>query len=243
VPSRLDGPLLIRTVHQLLLAIQPPQETDFSAYLAGPNAEAVAAVQAWSSGFGEPFLYLFGAAGTGKTHLLNAACRQANGHGKTALCLPMTYPGIDPSVLEDLESADLVALDDVHCIAGDRAWELAVFDLFNRLRAAERGLLVSADVRASELPVQLADLRSRLGWGPGYRLRPLGEDACAELLLKSAQRRGLDLGPELVDYIMRRCPRDAGTLVELVHRLDEKSLSEKRRPSMRLVRELVEPAA
>jgi DnaA family protein len=230
-------------MHQLLLAIQLRPEADFSGYVAGPNGEAVAALAAWSSGAGEAFLYLFGAPGTGKTHLLHAACREASARGKMTVYLPMTHPGLRPSVLEDLEAADLVALDDLQAIAGNREWEHALFDAYNRLRAARRGLLISADVPAADLGLELPDLRSRLGWGPGYRLRPLPEADCQTLLVDAARRRGLDLGPDLVGYIMRRCPRDASALLDLLNRLDDESLREQRRPSIWLVRQLLDGPA
>jgi DnaA family protein len=226
---------------QLPLPVQLRPEADFSAYLPGPNSEAVAAIGAWVAGLGEPFIYLFGPPGTGKTHLLHAACNQASRTGKSIVYVPLGEPGLAPSVLTGLEAAQLIALDDVQTAAGDQAWELGLFDLFNRVRAARRGLLVSGQAPVSDLALGLADLRSRLGWGPGYRLRPLGETECEQLLREAAHRRGLKIGPDLSSYIMRRCRRDASALLDLLNRLDEKSLREKRRPSLRLVRELIEP--
>jgi DnaA family protein len=226
---------------QLPLPVQLRPEADFAGYLPGPNSEAVAAVAAWAGRLGESFIYLFGPSGTGKTHLLHAACHQASQAGRSIVYIPLGAPGLAPSVLTDLEASQLVALDDVHRVAGDPAWELGLFDLFNRVRAARRGLLISGQAPVADLPLGLADLRSRLGWGPGYRLRPLGEAECEQLLREAAHRRGLQIGPELSGYIMRRCPRDAGALVDLLDRLDEKSLREKRRPTIHLVRELIDP--
>lgn len=227
-------------MQQLPLAVQLRPQADFADYLPGPNAEAAAAVAAWADGAGDAFLYLFGPTGTGKTHLLHAACRAAAANTVALLYLPLAHPGLEPAVLEDLERADLIALDDIHAVAGDAAWERGLFDLYNRLRAAGRRLLVSADAPAAELRLGLPDLRSRLGWGPGYRLRPLGEDDCVRLLRESAARRGLDLGAGAVRFIMRRCPRDAGHLLGLLDELDRVSLQDKRRPSVWLIRRLLE---
>lgn len=233
-------PFLSDAMQQLPLAVQLRPQADFADYLPGPNAEAVAAVAAWADGVGDAFLYLFGPTGTGKTHLLQAACRVGAAHAAALLYLPLAHPGLAPAVLEDLERAELIALDDIHSVAGDAAWERGLFDLYNRLREAGRRLLVSADAPAAELPLGLPDLRSRLGWGPGYRLRPLGEDDCKQLLLKTAARRGLDLGAGAVGYILQRCPRDAGYLLGLLDELDRVSLQDKRRPSVWLIRQLLE---
>jgi len=226
---------------QLPLPVQLRPEADFSEFLAGPNTEAVAAVVAWAAGRGDPFIYLFGPPGTGKTHLLHAACHQASRTGRSIVYVPLGEPGLAPSLLTDLEAAQLIALDDIQTVAGDQAWELGLFDLFNRVRAAHRGLLISGQAPVCDLALGLADLRSRLAWGPGYRLHPLGEEECEQLLREAAHRRGLQIGPDLSRYIMRRYRRDAGALLDLLNRLDEKSLREKRRPTVRLVRELIEP--
>jgi DnaA family protein len=226
-------------MHQLTLPIQLRPEADFADYLAGPNAEAVTAIGAWATGTGDDFLYLFGLPGSGKTHLLQAACRKAVQGGGSAAYLPLAHGELTPSVLDNLELWHTVALDDVHVVAGDMAWERGLFDLYNRLRETGRRLLASADAPTTELPLGLADLRSRLGWGPGYRLRPLSEGDCEQLLVDSAKRRGLDLGTDAVGYIMRRCPRDPGSLLGLLEEIDRESLRTKRRPTLWLVRQIL----
>ena len=228
-------------MHQLTLPIQPRPEADFSSFLTGPNAETVSAVTAWAAGSGEGFLYLFGAPGSGKSHLLQAACRQAVQRKASAVYLPLGNDNLVPSVLDNLELRELVALDDVQSIAGDKTWESGLLDLYNRLREAGRHLLVSADAPTCELPLALADLRSRLGWGPGYRLRALPEGDCAQLLSESAKRRGLDLRADAISYIMRRCPRDAGSLLEILDKIDQESLRTKRRVTLWLVRQVLDP--
>lgn len=226
-------------MHQLTLSIQLQSEADFGSFLTGLNAEAVAAVTDWAAGTGEDFLYLFGLPGSGKSHLLQAACRSAAQRNASAVYLPLGHEDLAPSALDNLELWDMVALDDVQSVAGDRAWESGLFDLYNRLREGGRRLLVSADAPVSELPLTLVDLCSRLGWGPGYRLRPLPEEDCERLLVESAKRRGIELGDDTVRYIMRRCARDAGSLLEVLDKIDRESLRTKRRPSLWLVRQIL----
>lgn len=228
-------------MHQLNLALQLPQpDGDFSSYVVGPNAAAVAAVAAWATRTGDPFVYLFGIPGSGKTHLLQAACRLAVRDGRSAVYLPLDDKALTPSVLEDLEHRDLVALDDVQAVAGVDAWELGLFDLYNRLRESGGSLLASGDAPVSELPLRRAELSSRLGWGPGYRLLPLSEEDCERLLSEGAQGRGFDLGADAVRYIMRHCPREPAFLADLLDRIDRESLRTQRRPTLWLVRRILD---
>lgn len=226
----------MNVTQQLHLPIELAREPTLDEYLPGPNAEAVAAVTAMAGGQGEPFLFLFGAAGTGKTHLLQAACLAAVRQGRQSTFIPLGGAGLEPCLLDDLERLDLVAVDDVQSIAGHPAWESALFDLFNRLREHGRRLIVAADAPPDALAIALPDLRSRLQWGPRYCLAPLGDLDCEHLLTESAQHRGIRLTHELVRYIMHNYARDPSSLLALVARVDSLCLREQRQPSIQLVR-------
>ena len=228
---------------QLTLALATQPALDFTEYLAGANAEAVAALRVWagrdSGPAGDRFLCLFGPPGTGKTHLLQAACRAALDAGLRAAYLPLDHPDLDPSVLDELEGLDRIALDALEGISGQPAWEHALFALFNRIRELGRGLLVAARRPAPELRFHLPDLASRLSWGTAYGLRPLDEDGCADLLRQGARHHGLPLGEEAIAYLLKRCPREPGFLLALLRELDQASLSHQRRPTLPLIRELL----
>lgn len=224
---------------QLALPIELIREPTLETYLPGANGEALAAVAASAAGQGEPFLHLFGLPGTGKTHLLQAACRAAHQAGRRAHNLPLSQHDLSPEILEGLERMDLVAVDDLDRIAGQLPWEHALFDLFNRLRERGRTLLVAATAAPNDLGLRLPDLESRLHWGPRYRLLPLSEPDCERLLVETARRRGLRLGPEVVRYVMTYHARDPEALVELAARLDRFSLREQRQPTIPMVRRVI----
>jgi DnaA-homolog protein len=227
-------------VEQLPLPMQLAPEANLDSFIAGPNAEALAACTGWADGEGEPFALVCGFPGTGKTHLLQAACQAALAAGHPAQYLPLRLAGLTPEVLSGLEGVGRIALDDCDAVAGDAAWEWALFTLYNRLRDSGGGLLASAGQPAAALPFALPDLRSRLGWGPCYRLQPLGEADCERLLCSAAGRRGLRLGPDLVDYLMRRLSRDPGSLLAFLAALDQASLAACRAPSIPLARQVLQ---
>ncbi|MBK5963817.1 DnaA regulatory inactivator Hda [Thiocystis minor] len=228
--------VLNATLQQLHLPLEWVREPTLSEYLSGPNAEAVALVSAMAAGVGEPFLFLFGNTGTGKTHLLQAACIAATEQGRQTHFVPLGAAGLEPILFEDLERLDLVAIDDVQTIAGDAVWEHALFDLFNRMREKGRHLLAAAKSAPDALPLGLPDLRSRLQWGPRYCLTPLTDADCEQLLIESAHRRGMDLNDQQVRYIMNYHARDPASLLTLVAQIDSLSLCEQRQPTIPLIR-------
>ena len=217
-------------IRQLPLGISPRESARLSSFHAGDNAQALAAVSACVAGQGEPFVYLWGAANTGKSHLLQGASRLASERGLAVAYLPLAeYRHFAPEILHDLEAIQLVCLDDVHRVAGQRAWEQALFHLFNQLRDHGGRLLASADSSPQNLPVSLPDLGSRLGWGPVYQLRPLTDQQKIEALTKHAARRGLDLPADSARYILHHAVRDMASLVRILERLDQASLAAQRR--------------
>lgn len=224
---------------QLHLPLEFRPEASLEEYLPGDNAEAKAAVTAIARGSGERYLYLLGLPGTGKTHLLQAACLEATRQGRRAHLIPLAVEGLNPSLLDDLERLDLVAIDDLQAVAANAAWEQALFDLFNRIREQGRSLLTAADAAPEDLDLTLPDLRSRLQWGPRYRLKPLTDTDCTELIVRAAARRGMAVGADVVRYIMTYHARDPSSLLDLIARIDRLSLREKRPPTIPLVRRLI----
>lgn len=211
-------------------------------FLPGANGVAAGLVAQQAEGRGEAQLYLWGARGCGKTHLLQAACQRAGEHG-----LPAAYIALQdaphPGVLEGLERLGLVALDDVQAVVGQAVWEEALFDLINRLREHAVPLLLAADRPPSALPVTLPDLASRLGWGPILRLEGLDDAAKLELLRRRAVERGLILPDEVGRYLLDHLPRDLPSLLEGLERLDRASMEMHRKLSLGLAREVLGGAA
>ena len=209
---------------------------------AGSNAEAVHYVQQAATGAvdAEQFLFLWGAVGTGKSHLLQAACQQAAEHQNIVAYLPMLeLADLSPEIFDGLEQMSLVCIDDVQRIAGQTEWEEALFHFYNRVRDAGGRLLVTADVAPSALPLTLADLQSRLAWGPVLQLGELDDAGKIAALQLRAKGRGFDLPDEVAQFLMRRSVRDMGSLFALLDRLDEASLVQQRKLTIPFVRKLV----
>ncbi len=228
------------TPQQLPLHFAWREGLHFANYCPGDNRPAVAALRAAAEGAGERFVTLWGGAGLGKSHLLQAACEAAARQGRRGAYLPLAeLAALSPAVLEGLEGLDLVCVDDLQAVAGEAAWEEALFHLYNRLREADGSLIAAADASPAGLPLRLPDLTSRLAWGPVYRLQPLGDADRAAALQARAAGRGLQLPDEVAAYLLRHCARDLPSLYALLDRLDQASLAEQRRLTIPFVRGLI----
>ncbi len=230
---------------QLPLALRLAPEADFATYWEGPNAQPVAALRRAARGEGERLVYLHGPPGSGKSHLLQAACRAATEAGRGALWLPLAeLADGGPAVLAGLETVPLVCLDGMEAVAGQAAWERALVALAAAAAAQGAGatLVLAARAAPGALPVALPDLRSRLGWGLVLRLRPLDDAGRAAALRLRAAARGFELPEETAAYLLRRCPRDPASLFALLDRLDRASLAARRRLTIPFVRGLLERA-
>ena len=217
-------------LRQIPLPLTFNPEHGFEEYYPGGNAEVVAHLRLAARGQGEPLIFLWGEAGLGKTHLLHACCQDAQRAGLSVSYLPLKslreYGG---EVLEGLEGQGLVCLDDLDAIAGDEAWEQPLFDLFNRLRDVEYGLIVSARVPPVDLPIKLSDLKTRLSWGLTLMLRRFSDaDKLAALSLR-ARLLGLSMPPHVGRFLLNTCRRDLPGLMQLLEQLDRATLAAKRK--------------
>lgn len=185
----------------------------------------------------ETCLYLWGPPGSGRSHLLQAACHQRAAGG--ALYLPLAQLREHPAeqVLADMEQLDLLCLDDVDAVAGDPAWEQALFHLYNRARESGARLLLSAARPPRKLPLSLADLQSRLSGGVVLQLPAPEDDEKLEILRFRAARRGLELSAEVAAYIMGRSPRSLAELMSVLEQLDDQSLVQQRLLSIPFVKQ------
>jgi len=198
-------------MQQLVLDIGPPAAPAFDNFVAGPNAEALARVRSLAEGkLLEAIVYLWGAPGSGRTHLLRAAARA---------------------------NPELVIADDVESL--EPAAQQQLFAAINAARDGGAPVLAAGPRAPAGLDLR-EDLRTRLAWGVVYQLRPLGDAEKAEHLRAEAGRRGLRLSGEVVGYLLTRFPRDLPSLNGVLDALDRYSLAAKRPVTLPLVREALE---
>jgi DnaA family protein len=226
-------------IPQLPLALRWPRRQRFEHFHAGANAAALAAVEALAGEPDAPWLYLHGPAGSGKSHLLMAACQAAGEAGRGVQYLPLARIADRAAAIRGVAGGALLAFDDLDAIAGEREAEHALFDLYNRAKAEGAALLFAADAVPTQLGLTLPDLCSRLGACARFALQPLDDAERREVLKAQAGLRGIELDEGVLDWLFARHTRDLGALLDLLDRLDQASLAAQRRVTIPFLRGLL----
>lgn len=226
---------------QLPLALRLPRHPSLESYVAGANAAALDHVRAVAAGGRAEAVWLTGAAATGKTHLLAGACRAASDAGLRSMYFALD-PTLDPAMLRELESVDLLALDDVHCAAGRADWESALFVTLDA-RLQSGGLLLAADFAPRDCGFGLRDLESRATAAAVYRLTALDDEELAIALTRHAAQRGLRIDEAAAAFLLQRVGRDLAEITTWLDRIDRFGLASQRPITIPLIREVIAAAS
>ena len=229
-------------MRQIPLGVRLPDRAVFASFLPARNGQALEHVQRLASGAVAGVSWLCGSAGSGKTHLLQAACAAASERRRAGYVPLAQVAPLGVGVLEGLPQLQCLCLDDIDTVVGQNAWELAIFGLLRELEEAGGQLLVSAQAPPALLSWALPDLGSRCTAGTVFQLRVLDEDEQRAALQLRARLRGLELPEETWQWLRKRFPRDMGSLYQLLDTLDEAALAAQRRLTVPFIREVLHSA-
>jgi DnaA family protein len=220
----------VALMQQIPLAIGTPPLPTFETFLEGPNAQAVQHLRDLRGA--APPVYLWGPAGSGKTHLLRALAHAVQARGERA----GWFDAAEPLPWTLAPDWTLVVID--RCEALCAQAQHAAFALF--VEAASQGVQLAAAGRLPPVDLPLRDdLRTRLGWGHVFALQPLAEAQTRAALRREADRRGIFLSDEVMDHLLRRFARDMDSLMRLLDRLDHYSLARSRAITVPLLRSML----
>jgi DnaA-homolog protein len=211
-------------------AIGAEPEQSFENFLPGANGLALTHLLGLAPGAAP--VYLWGPAGSGKTHLLRALVQHLAQQGARAGWF--SAADVAPWVFDERWST--IVIDD--CGRLDAHQQQAAFALF--VEAATHGTAVVAAGRVPPVDLPLReDLRTRLGWGHVFGMQALSENETRSALRREADRRGVFLSDEVMDYLLTRFERDLKHLMALLERLDQFSLANKRAITVPMLKQML----
>lgn len=187
----------LNTPAQLSLPLYLPDDETFASFWPGDNSSLLAALQNVLRQEHSGYIYLWSREGAGRSHLLHAACAELSARGDAVGYVPLDKrTWFVPEVLDGMEHLSLVCIDNIECVAGDSLWEMAIFDLYNRiLESGKTRLLITGDRPPRQLNLGLPDLASRLDWGKST--------SCNHFPMKISCRR-CNYAPDFADLNCRK---------------------------------------
>lgn len=226
-------------MQQLPLGVRLPDRAVFASFLPARNREAVDHVRRIAAGSAAGVVWICGAPGSGKSHLLQAVCALA-GDSMRAGYLPLQeLAQLGAEVLEGLRQLECLCIDDLDQIVGQLEWERGLFGIVREVEDGGASLVVAAQAPPALQRWALPDLGSRLSASAVFQLRALDEDEQREALQIRARLRGFELPEETSRWLQRRFPRDMRALYGILDTLDEAALVAQRRLTVPFIRSVL----
>ncbi|MDV6314942.1 DnaA regulatory inactivator Hda [Idiomarina sp. HP20-50] len=232
---------------QLPLAVQLPDDEIFSTFLVGNNLT----LSSWLKALPETepplkrnqqLTWLSGAHGVGKSHLMHSVIAAVEQQQRIAYLPLRELAKVDAAaVLQGIDQADLICLDDIDAVTAEPSWNFELFSLINRVTDNESTrLIMTAQQSAVQSQVQLPDLQSRFQWATGFQVQPLTDQEKVEALILRAQWRGLELPKDVAGFMTQRLGRSMRDLMTALNELDKASITFQRRLTIPFVKQVLE---
>ncbi|MCW3480468.1 DnaA regulatory inactivator Hda [Neisseriaceae bacterium JH1-16] len=216
---------------QLVLDLTPEPVSAFDTFIADRNREVIAAITGEAP---ERFVYLWGEAGSGKTHLLKAWIAHAESLGRASIYLD----GQTETLPDFAREASFIAVDHVDALDPDS--QITLFSIYNSLKESGEGhLLMAGRQPPMQAPVR-DDLRTRLGWGLVFEVKGLSDEDKLAALARHAAQRQLAIPEDVYRYLLNHWRRDLASLTRMIDMLDRYSLAMRRPITVPLVKNILQ---
>lgn len=224
---------------QLPLQFEFQSNQNFNTFYPGSNEEVINHLRQLFVN-DEQLIFLWGEAGTGKTHLLQAVSQESSQKGKSSFYYSLNKSQLpDPEMLIGLENFDIVCFDNIEAIAENTEWELAFFNFFNFHRDANKKLILSAHCPPKFLPIQLPDLKTRMNWGLTLKLATLSDEQQLNALIHKANDLGFEIPINVGRFLMVHYARDLPSIWLLLDKINHATLAAKRKLTIPFLKQIM----
>jgi chromosomal replication initiator protein len=158
-------------------------------------------------------LYIYGGAGLGKTHLMNAIGHFIVLNNSELKVLYITTEQFMNDLINHLQygkvlsfrqkyrNVDVLLMDDIHYLSGKERTKEEFFHTFNHLYDGQKQIVISSDCPPKEIPHLEERFRSRFEWGLIADLKPPDIETRIAILKKKSDLEGVNLPESVALYI------------------------------------------
>lgn len=221
---------------QLPLDFQLRDKATLDRFVSGANAALLNALQCLATSNEPASIYISGPVGLGKTHLLQGTVRIC----EAALYIPLAMiEELSVEIFEGVEDRRVICIDDVDQVAANKVLEVALFSLLKRIKDQQHSIVLASTALPDLSGFELEDLLSRLNGCMQYQLQSPDEPDIREYIKQDVTRRGLEIGDDVIHWMLTHLPRDMKSLAELMNKLDIESLRMQRRITIPFIKGLL----
>ncbi len=216
-------------MNQLIFDFAERGYPGFDKFLGTENAELVYVLQHKH----DPFIYVWGEEGAGKSHLLRAWVAQALDAGKKAVYIDAAATPLTEAAFE----AEYLAIDQIEKLGNEE--QALLFAVFNRFRNSGKGFLLLSSEHTPQQLVIREDLRTRMAYCLVYEVKPLTDQEKIDALVSMAVARQVTIDPEIFEYLLNHWRRDMDSLMQMLDTLDNYAVTMGKRITLPLLRQLL----
>ena len=225
---------------QLIFPFQINQKASFENFFCSPdNAELITRLNDLVVNKNADELIINGAAGSGKSFLMQAICNELSSSGKQFAFMPMSKAiNMGVEIFQNLASLDAVCIDDLQLILSKAEWEIALFNLINECQQFGCSMILSLGGNQSlEEIAQLPDLLSRIKRMEFMKLQAVQDEFLNQALDFVSQQLDINLEKTELEFLLKHQTREFSFLVDNLITLDKQAASLKRKITIPLIKE------
>ena len=201
----------------------------------GSNKLAEAACRAVANHTEDSFnpLFIYGGSGLGKTHLLCAIRNSVRAKNPSMKVLYLKGDEFTNEMVEAISQGvaarkifrekyrylDMLLIDDLQFIGGKESTQEEFFHTFNTLYEGKKQIVLTSDRPPKEIKTLEERLRTRFEWGLIADIQPPDIETRIAILNRKAKDLGVDLSPEVADYIAQRLKKNIRQLEGAIKKL------------------------
>ena len=227
-------------MHQLIIPYQKKIEFTFNNYFNDKNKDILNHIRSIFHNTLSDQIYIWSSEASGKTHILNAACNYHSKDNKRCVYIPLReYKNLDTEIFSNIESFDLICIDDIQSISKNSKWELSLFNLYNRAKDESSKIIFSGNCDLKDCSIELNDLNSRLKSGLSYYMQESDDITKEMILLKIIKEYEYNISSDIPRHLLIHYSRNLNNLIKNIHVIGEHSLSTNKKVHIRSLYEIL----